>query len=155
MDDNTAKQVSRLHRLVYRGTRGRIGKRFVANDMLLLTTTGRRSGKLHTVPLLYLEDGADVLVIASWGGRDYPPDWYVNLSADPVVRVQIEGATYEASAGALDEPARTEWWERFVTAYDGYTAYQGLTQRVIPIIRLEIDRSAELERREEHSDGTT
>jgi deazaflavin-dependent oxidoreductase (nitroreductase family) len=155
MHDNTARHLSRVHRLIYRSTVGRIGRRFVGNNMLLLTTTGRRSGKPHTVPLLYLRDGTDVLVIASWGGRDYPPDWYVNLTADPVVNVRIDGSTHGALAAILDEPERAEWWERFVAAYDGYAAYQSRTPRIIPIIRLEIDQGARPGHRRQHSDGAT
>jgi deazaflavin-dependent oxidoreductase (nitroreductase family) len=136
MRDTTARRLSRLHRALYQRTDGRLGRRFVANDMLLLTTTGRRSGRPHTVPLLYIQDQADLLVIASWGGRDYPPDWYTNLTANPSVSVQVDGSRYAASAVALGEPERAQWWDRFVAAYDGYTAYQVRTDRVIPIIRL-------------------
>ena len=57
--------------------------------MLLLNTRGRTSGKLHTVPLLYLHDGETLVVVASWGGRDYHPDWYLNLIAQPAATVNI------------------------------------------------------------------
>ena len=92
MRDITAKQLARIHRLAFQTSKGRIGRRLVDNDMLLLTTTGRRSGRSHTVPLLYLSDGIDVMVVASWGGRDYPPDWYLNLLAEPMVSVQVDGS---------------------------------------------------------------
>ena len=75
--DSTAKEcvprLSRLHTLFYRATGGRVGRRLVDNDMLLLTTTGRRTGKPHTVPLLYLRDDAAFVVFASWGGRPFIP----------------------------------------------------------------------------------
>ena len=136
MRDATARRLSTLHTLAYRLTRGRIGHRLVNNDMLLLTTTGRRSGRQHTIPLLYLRDGNDLIVIASWGGRDYPPHWYLNVAADPNVSVQIDGAGSDAVAHELDEPERSAWWQHAVTAYDGYAEYQSRTARVIPILRL-------------------
>lgn len=140
MRDATARRLSTLHTTAYRLTKGRIGRRFVNNDMLLLTTRGRRSGRDHTVPLLYLRDGADAIVIASWGGRDHPPHWYSNLEREPRVRVQIDGARYTAVAEPLDEPDRTTWWLRAVEAYDGYRRYQRRTSRVIPVVRLRVDQ---------------
>ncbi len=136
MHDATARRLSTLHTRLYRLTGGRIGRRLLNNDMLLLTTTGRRSGREHTIPLLYLRDGDGVIVIASWGGRDYPPHWYLNVTADPRVSVQIDGIRWPAVAHELGEPERSAWWERAVTAYDGYEEYQSRTARVIPILRL-------------------
>ena len=134
--DATAKWLSTLHTSAYRLTGGRVGRRLVNNDMLLLTTTGRSSGRPHTIPLLYLRDEPDVLVIASWGGRDYPPDWYLNLRADPDVTVQIDGTTWRGVSAELIEPQRSEWWEHAVAAYDGYAEYQTRTERLIPIVRI-------------------
>ena len=104
--------------------------------MLLLTTTGRRTGRRHTIPLLYLRDGSAFIVIASWGGRDYPPDWYCNLQTNPAVEVQLPETCFRARAAVLAEPERRVWWERAVAAYDGYAEYQARTGRVIPILRL-------------------
>ena len=142
MRDLTAKRLSALHRSAYRLTGGRIGKRLVNNDMLLLTTTGRRSGTSHTVPLLFLPDRDDVIVIASWGGRDYPPDWYANLVQQPQVAVQVDGRRWEAQAAVMAPPERDLWWQRAVEAYDGYRDYQSRTERLIPIVRISpsIDR---------------
>ena len=137
MRDRAAQTLSTLHTWVYRFSGGRIGRRLINNDMLLLTTTGRNSGREHTVPLLFLEDGNDVIVIASWGGRDYSPDWYINVEADASVTVQIESERWSGSAAALDEPERSEWWQRAVAAYDGYREYQDRTHRQIPVVILE------------------
>lgn len=117
-------------------TGGRIGRRLVKNDMLLVTTRGRRSGRDHTVPLLYLRDDDHVIVIASWGGRDYPPHWYLNMKADPSVSVQIGGDRWPAKAIELDEPERSEWWAGAIAASDRYAEYQSRTDRIIPILRL-------------------
>ena len=103
MRDNTAKYLSSLHRVLYRLTRGRIGRRLVDNDMLLLTTTGRHTGKEHTVPLLYLRDDEDIVVIASWGGRDTHPEWYLNLLASPEAQIQINGNRFDVTAGTASQ----------------------------------------------------
>ena len=131
-----ARRLSTLHTLTYRLTGGRVGRRLVHNDMLLLTTTGRHSGRKHTIPLLYLHDGDNIIVIASWGGRDYPPHWYLNVTADPNVGVQINAETWTAAARELNEPERSLWWDRAVVAYAGYGEYQSRTDRVIPVLRL-------------------
>ena len=141
MQDLTAKWASKLHASLFRATRGRIGRRLVDNDMLLLTTTGLRTGQDHTVPLLYLREGDRLIVIASWGGRGHPPHWYLNLRANPQVTVQIMGRRFFAVASEADESTRTQWWPRVVKAYTGYADYQSKTDRQIPIIFL--DRLAE------------
>ncbi|MDJ0959584.1 MAG: nitroreductase family deazaflavin-dependent oxidoreductase [Acidimicrobiia bacterium] len=122
--------------MLFRSTRGAVGRRLVGNDMLLLTTTGHRTGRSHTVPLLYLVDGDDPIVIASWGGREEHPHWYSNLVAEPAVGVQIRGATFPAHAQPLDEPDRSVWFDRAIDTYGGYATYQRRTDRVIPVIRL-------------------
>ena len=101
MRDRTAKNLSALHVFLYRVSGGRVGRRLVDNDMLLLTTVGRKSGKPHTVPLLYLTDGDALVVIASWGGRPHHPDWYVNLQARPDATVQVLGRRWKVRADTL------------------------------------------------------
>ena len=137
MKDATARRLSRAHAWAYRLSRGHLGRRLVNNDMLLLTTRGRRTGRGHTVPLLYLQDGGVVVVIASWGGRDYHPEWFHNLAADPEVTVNIGGVTRRVRARVAHGPERTTWWERALFAYSGYADYQGRTDREIPIVILD------------------
>ena len=105
--------------------------------MLLLTTTGRKTGQNHTVPLLYLTDDERLVVIASYGGRGYYPAWYLNLSDDPVVTVQLPGRTLEMVARAANPDERQQWWPRIVEAYDGYRVYQSRTEREIPVVLLQ------------------
>ena len=136
MRDRTAKVLSTVHTLTYRLTGGRVGRRLVGNDMLLLTTRGRTSGRPHTVPLLYLRDGDDLVVIASWGGRPDHPHWYLNLEASPEVSVQVLGKTWSVTADPMPEDERRQWWPRIVAAYDGYAADQSRTGRPIPVVRL-------------------
>ncbi len=105
--------------------------------MLLLTTTGRKTGQDHTVPLLYLTDDERLVVIASYGGREYYPAWYLNLVDNPVVTAQLLGRTLEMVARVAHHDERQEWWPRIVDAYDGYRVYQSRTKREIPVVFLE------------------
>ena len=136
MRDRTAKNLSTLHTLVYRATRGLIGRRLVDNDMLLLSTTGRRSGKTHTVPLLYLRDGDDLVIIASWGGRSKHPEWYLNLVTEPEARVQVNGHRFPVTATTASPERRSRLWPEVLRAYDGYRIYQSRTDREIPVVIL-------------------
>jgi deazaflavin-dependent oxidoreductase (nitroreductase family) len=108
----------------------------VGNDMLILTTTGRRSGRPHEVPLLYLREGDSLVVIASYGGRPNYPDWYLNLVAKPKARVQVNGRRQTVTARVATSEEREEW-PRIVEAYEGYSQYQSRTDRVIPVVFLE------------------
>jgi len=135
--DATARRLSRLHAAIYRISRGRVGTRLVANDMLLLTTLGRISGRSHTVPLLYLQDGETLVVVASWGGRDHHPDWYLNLVARPATTVNLRGVDRSVMARTADAGERAIWWQSVQEAYRGYEEYQSRTRREIPIVLLE------------------
>ena len=136
MRDRTAKNLSTLHTALFRFTRGRIGRRLVNNDMLLLSTTGRVTGKTHTVPLLYLREGNDLVVIASWGGRDSHPQWYANLMSDPTASVQLAGHRFPVHARTADARQRERLWPQVLAAYDGYREYQSRTDREIPVVVL-------------------
>lgn len=137
MRDRTAKTLSTIHTLIYRVTGGRIGRRLVDNDMLLLTTTGRMTGKPHTVPLLYLTDGSTLVVIASWGGRPSHPHWYQNLRHEPEAKVRLPDRSIRVVARTASAEERRAWWPKVVEAYDGYLAYQSRTDREIPVVFLE------------------
>jgi F420H(2)-dependent quinone reductase len=122
---------------LYRVTRGFVGRRLVDNDILLLTTRGRRTGDAHTVPLLHLTDGDRYFVIASYGGRPHHPAWYLNLLAWPEVSVQV-GLKRQAMRARTATPAERDlWWPRVIEAYGDYAVYQSRTDRVIPIVFLE------------------
>lgn len=131
------RRISEFHRLIYRATGGVIGRRLVANDILLLTTTGRRTGRPHTVPLLYLSEGRRLVVIASFGGRDHHPSWYLNLVTNPMVGVQISATSFAARATTSGPADRMSWWPRIVAAYQGYAGYQARTKRQIPVVFLD------------------
>ena len=137
MKDGQVRRWSRLHRGLYRLTGGGVGRRLVGNDMLLLTTTGRNSGRPHTVPLLFLREEATLAVIASYGGRDQHPSWYLNLLADPEVEVQVSRNRFNAGARPADPEERASWWPRVIDAYGDYAVYQTRTERLIPVVLIE------------------
>lgn len=139
MRDSTARRLSRLHRFLYRLTGGRLGGRLVGNDMLLLTTRGRATGKPHTVPLLYLQDKGDLVVIASWGGRPHHPHWYRNLLAEPRATVQVGSRRRPVVARTADPEERALLWPQIVAAHEEYHHYQARTDRLIPVVLLAPD----------------
>lgn len=131
------KRWSAVHALLYRLTRGLVGRRLADNDILLLTTRGRRSGEEHTVPLLYLHDRDRYVVIASYGGRPHHPTWYENLLVQPEVAVQVRSRRRVMVARTATPEERERWWPQVVAAYQGYADYQSRTDRKIPIVFLE------------------
>lgn len=137
MRDPAVRRWSRFHTRLYRMTNGLVGRRLVNNDMLLLTTKGHRTGRPHTVPLLFLREGERLVVIASHGGRPDQPTWYYNLVADPDVMVQIDGTETRMTARTASPEERSGWWPLIEAAYDGYVVYQSRTDREIPVVFLE------------------
>lgn len=123
--------------MLYEATNGLVGRRLVGNDMLLLTTRGRRTGDPHTVPLLYLRDGDLLLLIASYGGRDRHPEWYLNLLAEPSVTARLGDRNVALTARTATPSEREIWWPKVVAAYGDYAAYQARTDREIPIVVLQ------------------
>ena len=121
----------------FRANAGVVGGPFEGARLLLLTTTGARTGAKHTTPLAYLPDDAErVLVIGSAGGSDKHPAWYHNLVADPEVVVETGLFTYEAKAVVLTGTERDQAFARAVEAEPGWAAYQARTSRVIPVVAL-------------------
>jgi deazaflavin-dependent oxidoreductase (nitroreductase family) len=125
-----------LHRRAYRLSGGLIGHRSPMGPMLLLTTTGRRSGEPRTTPLLYMPDGEDYLVVGSNGGRDRPPAWLLNLETLPAAEVQVRRKKTLVTAEVLRGDAAAAFWPRLTEHYEGWAYYQQLTDREIPVVRL-------------------
>jgi deazaflavin-dependent oxidoreductase (nitroreductase family) len=105
--------------------------------ILLLTTTGAKSGRSYTHPLIYRDHGDDYLIVASKGGADAPPSWYVNLSANPDVEVQIKGEKFAAHARTATADEKPELWAVMTEAWPDYDEYQTKTSREIPVVVLE------------------
>ncbi|WBB68754.1 nitroreductase/quinone reductase family protein [Micromonospora sp. WMMD812] len=122
----------------FRATGGRVTGPFEGARLILLTTTGARSGAPHTTPVAYLPDaGGRILIIASAGGAARHPDWFHNILADPQVTVEDGIFTYPARAVVLTGTERDELFARAVEADPGWAAYQSKTTRVIPVVALE------------------
>ncbi|WP_405831044.1 nitroreductase/quinone reductase family protein [Streptomyces sp. NBC_01176] len=122
----------------FRARHGKVGGPFEGARLLLLTTTGTRTGTPHTTPLGYYPDGGGrVLVIASAGGAPRHPDWFRNLVADPRVRVESGVFTYDARAVVLEGAERDRLFARAVEADPGWATYQAKTDRVIPVVALQ------------------
>lgn len=128
---------SSLHRAIVRATGGRLLTRFRGEPMILLTTTGRRSGEPRTWPLTGLRAGDGWAVAASNGGHDRHPAWYLNLVADPAATVQAGRRRVAVRARVTEGDERAEWYRRFEAYLDNYTAYQAATEREIPVVLLE------------------
>ncbi|MFD9206150.1 nitroreductase/quinone reductase family protein [Streptomyces sioyaensis] len=122
----------------FRAHGGRVGGPFEGGRLLLLTTTGARSGAPHTTPLGYLPDGGGrVLVIASAAGAPRHPAWFHNLVANPRVTVEAGVFTYEAQAVVLEGAERDRAFARAAEADPGWSVYQDRTERVLPVVALQ------------------
>ncbi|MFF3392207.1 nitroreductase/quinone reductase family protein [Streptomyces sp. NPDC002669] len=121
----------------FRANGGKVGGPFEGGDLLLLTTTGARSGKETTTPLGYVRHGGTLLVVGSNLGAPKHPDWYHNLLAHPVVRVEAGTRTFEALAVPAEGERRGELFEHVVRTSPGYAAYQAATTRLLPVVALE------------------
>jgi deazaflavin-dependent oxidoreductase (nitroreductase family) len=104
--------------------------------MLLLTTTGRKTGRKRTLPLAYVEDRGDFVVVASNGGSDKPPAWWLNLRAAETAEIQVRGERFPVTWEVVPGTERMEHWRMLQAAVPAYRRYRLQTAREIPIIRL-------------------
>ncbi len=110
---------------------------FLGRDLLLLTTTGARSGDPRLAPLVYTRDGDRIVIVASKGGAPEHPAWYLNLLADPVVTVEIGTETVRARASVVEGSERDRLYAAHAAGYPAFGDYQERTTRVIPVVVLE------------------
>lgn len=134
--------IAGVHEFWYRMTNGLIGGNLFGTRVLLLTTTGRKSGKRHTTPLTYLEDGDNLVIVASNGGADTDPNWWRNLKAHPDALVQVGGQHKELHAEAAVGTERDRLWAAVTTRLPIYRRYEGATNREIPVVVLRPPASA-------------
>jgi len=130
------KLLSQLHVFLYKASGGRIGGRFKAAPVLLLTTTGRKTGKRRTTPLLYGEDAGRYVIVASVGGAPKHPAWYLNLSGNGETTIQVDGRKLAVNAETALAAERARLWTLMTQLYPGYDAYQTKTSREIPVVVL-------------------
>jgi deazaflavin-dependent oxidoreductase (nitroreductase family) len=120
----------------FRANAGAVGGRWQGRDLLLLTTTGRKSGRSHTKPMVYTRDGDRLLVYASKGGAPDHPDWYLNLVANPRVVLEVGAERFDANATPLEGEERDREFAREAERIPVFAEYQQQTERVIPVVAL-------------------
>jgi deazaflavin-dependent oxidoreductase (nitroreductase family) len=123
----------------FRANEGRVGGNFEGAPMIILHTTGAKSGLEREIPLMYLPDDANpgrVFVFASKAGAPTSPDWYHNLKANPAVKAEIGAETFEATAEEITGPDRDAIYAEQARRYPGFAEYEKNTTRVIPVIAL-------------------
>lgn len=121
----------------YLQTDGAEGHDWQGTSVLILTTTGRRSGEARSTPLIYGKRGEDHVVVASKGGAEEHPDWYLNLSEQPAVTVQVRGDRFEARARTATSEEKPDLWRMMIERWPAYAEYQRKTAREIPVVVLE------------------
>ena len=110
---------------------------FAGRNVLLLTTTGAKSGQHRTNPLVFSRDGDRVVIVASKGGAPTNPDWFHNLRTHPIVAVELGGERFRARAHVVPEPDRTRLYRQHATENPGFWDYEKRTTRRIPVVTLE------------------
>jgi deazaflavin-dependent oxidoreductase (nitroreductase family) len=134
--DNPTGWVAK-HIRTYVTSDGANGHRFYGRDALLLTTRGRRSGKLRRTALYYGEDAGRYVLVGSDGGKQSDPAWCHNIAANPAVVVQARGDTFGAVARVADEAERPRLWELMVEIFPTYADYERKAKRELPVVVLE------------------
>lgn len=120
----------------FRANDGKVGGQFAGRPLLLLHTTGAKTGQQRINPLAYSRADGRLVVIASKGGAPTHPDWYYNLLANPTVTVEVGTEQFQARAVVATEPERTRLFDQMVAENPGFADYQRKTRRILPVIVL-------------------
>lgn len=120
----------------FRANDGKVGGMFANSTLLLLHSTGAKSGLTRVNPLICTQDGDRYVIIASKAGAPSNPDWYYNVMANPEVTVELGSDKFEAIATVADEPERTELYNKAAASFPGFAEYEQKTDRVIPVVIL-------------------
>lgn len=120
----------------FRANGGKVGGMFEGAPMILVTTTGAKSGQPRVAPLVYTTDGDRIVIIASKGGAPTHPDWYHNIVANPEITVEVGGETFPARAEIAPEPERTRLFNAQADLMPNFAEYQKNTDRTIPVITI-------------------
>ncbi|HVE64523.1 MAG TPA: nitroreductase family deazaflavin-dependent oxidoreductase [Mycobacteriales bacterium] len=136
--DIVAKVLTSTHRRLFSLTGGRIGGALAGMPVLVLTTTGRRSGRPRQTMLTSpVQEGERLVLVASYGGDDRHPQWFLNLRHDPDVLVTMGGATKAMRARVATANEKAQLWDAVTASYQGYGGYQRRTDRDIPLVLLD------------------
>jgi len=133
---NTIRLLGRLHAWLWRLCGGKLDNAFGRLPFMMLTTTGRKTGQRRTTPVLYLQDETGLIVVASFGGSDMHPAWYLNLEQCPEAEVIVKGERRKVLARKLSPEEKKVVWPRLVQLYAQFENYQQRTRREIPLMRL-------------------
>ncbi len=125
-----------LHVFFYKLSSGRIGGRIHKANVLLLTTTGWKTGKKRTCPLLYLRDGNRLVITAANGGRERDPAWWINLTRNPIGEVQVGKEKETVYARRAKDSEKERLWALVTRMYPAYNEYQKKTKRAISVVVL-------------------
>lgn len=129
------KWMSRAQTWLFKKTNGRFGDKFLrGSEVGILTTTGRKTGEPRDVPLLFLQEEQRIVLVASQGGRDTHPMWYLNIKADASVTFQTKRETLSLVAREATDDERDHYWPKLDAMYPDYANYRSYTTRKIPII---------------------
>jgi deazaflavin-dependent oxidoreductase (nitroreductase family) len=131
-----AKALSRTHVAVHRLSRGRLGHRWKGGDVAFITTTGRRTGRPHTTPLVCIHHPDGVAVVASNGGSCRPPDWWLNLQRQPRAVIELAGTRRTVWARIADATEQRPLADSFARAYPRFERYRQRARRVMPVVLL-------------------
>lgn len=129
--------IGKLNIPLYRLSGGRIGGRINEAPVLLLTTTGRKSGQKRTAPVVYLADGENLVVIGSNAGHSRTPAWSLNLKANPDAEVEVERKRHQVFARVAEGEERADLWRKHNEQYSGFDEYEARTDRDIALFVLE------------------
>jgi deazaflavin-dependent oxidoreductase (nitroreductase family) len=131
------QQFTQMHVRAYRATGGRVGRNYKGAPVALVDHVGRKSGKHRTSPLIYMADGDNVVIVASFGGARRDPVWWPNLKASPRTTVQIGSERRDVVARQATAEEKQRLWPKLVAVYAPYEDYQRRTERDIPVVLLE------------------
>ena len=135
LTDAGMRAINVFHKTVIAASRGRVGSRLGTMDVVELHTTGRSSGRRRSTMLTApISDADRVILVASKGGSDRHPQWYLNLRRNPEVEVTVSGRTRKMRARTASPAEKAELWPRIVAEYPGYSRYQSKTARDIPVV---------------------
>ena len=130
------KALSRAHIAVHRLTQGRLGRHWNGRDVAFITTTGRRTGRPHTTPLACIQHRDGVAVVASNGGSDRAPDWWLNLQRQPLAEVELAGTKSTVLARLADDKEQEPLAASFSQAYPRFERYRRRSRRFMPVVVL-------------------